>query len=113
MKKIVIGIIAVLLCVLIFFGSKLFQTESKMNQGYINGNTAGNLYNGGSFCEYNGVIYFSNPNDNGKLYSMDSNGQNLKKISDKGWNLETFFRKYYSSNIYGDSALIKNVKVLS
>jgi phosphatidylinositol 4-kinase len=23
----------------------------------------------------------------------------LKKISDKGWNLETFFRKYYSSNI--------------
>lgn len=82
MKKIVIGIIAVLLCVLIFFGSKLFQTESKMNQGYINGNTAGNLYNGGSFCEYNGVIYFSNPNDNGKLYSMDSNGQNLKKISD-------------------------------
>lgn len=82
MKKIVIGIIAVLLCVLIFFGSNLFQTETKMNQGYINGNTAGNLYNGGLFCEYNGVIYFSNPNDNGKLYSMDSNGQNLKKISD-------------------------------
>ena len=82
MKKIIIGVIAVLLCLAFLFGNKLFTSETKMNEGYVNGNTAGNLYNGGSFCEYNGVIYFSNPNDNGKLYCMDSNGTNLKKISD-------------------------------
>lgn len=82
MKKVIIGIIAILLCLAIFWGSKLLTPETKMNQGFVNGNTAGNLYNGGLFCEYNGVIYFSNPNDNGKLYCMDSNGSNLKKISD-------------------------------
>ena len=53
-----------------------------MNDGYVNGNTAGNLYNGGLFCENNGIIYFSNPSDGGKLYSMDSNGENLKKLAD-------------------------------
>lgn len=52
-----------------------------MNEEYVNGNTAGNLYNGGLFCEHDGTIYFSNPSDNGKLYSMDSNGNNLKKLS--------------------------------
>lgn len=83
MKKIIIGIIAFLLIVAaFFFGSKLLNEKTKLNEGYVNGNTAGNLYNGGLFCEYNGVIYFSNPSDNGKLYSMDSDGKNLKKLSD-------------------------------
>ena len=82
MKKIIIGILTVaLLGTAIFFGSKLLNPETKMNQGYVNGNTAGNLYNGGLFCEYNGVIYFANPSDGGKLYSMDSNGNNLKKLT--------------------------------
>ena len=69
MKKVIIGIIAILLCLAIFWGNKFLTPETKMNQGFVNGNTAGNLYNGGLFCEYNGVIYFSNPNDNGRLYS--------------------------------------------
>lgn len=46
------------------------------------GSTAGNLYNGGLFCEQDGTIYFSNFNDDGSLYSMDSNGDNIEKISD-------------------------------
>lgn len=83
MKKILTGIIVVLLLgAAIFLGINFFNPPTKMNEGFINGNTAGNLYNGGQFCEYNGVIYFSNPSDNGKLYSMDSNGQNLKKLTD-------------------------------
>ncbi len=82
MKKILIVILAVVVIIAIgFFGNKLLNPETKMNQGYVNGNTAGNLYNGGLFCEYNGVIYFSNPSDSGKLYSMDSDGKNLKKLS--------------------------------
>lgn len=82
MKKIIVGIVAVLLIgILAFFGKNLINPETKMNQGYVNGNTAGNLYNGGLFCEYNGVIYFSNPSDGGKLYSMDAEGKNLKKLT--------------------------------
>ena len=82
MKKFIIGIITILILGSAFFlGSKFLSHETKMNSGYINGNTAGNLYNGGLFCEHNGTIYFSNPNDSGKLYSMDSDGQNLKKLT--------------------------------
>lgn len=83
MKKFIIGIITILIIVAaFFFGSKFFNSSTQMNSGYVNGNTAGNLYNGGLFCEHNGTIYFSNPSDYGKLYSMDSNGQNLKKLAD-------------------------------
>lgn len=106
MKKIIIGIIAaILLGLLIFFGTKISNPETKMNQGYVNGNTAGNLYNGGLFCEHNGVIFFSNPSDNGKLYSMDSNGNNLKKLSE---DVATYINAddnyiYYVRNNAGES----------
>ncbi|MBR6451147.1 MAG: DUF5050 domain-containing protein [Lachnospiraceae bacterium] len=42
------------------------------------GNTSGNLQNGGLFCEDEGIIYFSNPNDNCYLYSMNVDGSDLK-----------------------------------
>lgn len=51
------------------------------NTGYVNGNTAGNLYNAGLFCESNGTVFFSNPDDNGRLYAMDPSGSNLEKLS--------------------------------
>lgn len=50
------------------------------NETYVNGNSAGNLYNAGLFCESNGTVFFSNPDDNNALYSMDLNGSNLKKL---------------------------------
>ncbi len=82
MKKFLFAILAILILgLLIFLGTRISKPETKMNQGYVNGNTAGNLYNGGLFCENNGVIFFSNPSDGGKLYCMDSNGNNLKKLS--------------------------------
>lgn len=46
------------------------------------GNTAGNLYNGGTFCEQDGRVYFSNFNDDGTLYSMDLECNNVMKIND-------------------------------
>ena len=52
------------------------------NDGYVVGNTTGNLYNGGLFCESNGQIFFSNPKDGHKLYVMDSDGSNVKKLCD-------------------------------
>ena len=39
----------------------------KYNEGYVNGNTAGNLYNNGLLCEYGDKIYFANPEDVLKL----------------------------------------------
>ncbi len=52
------------------------------NDGTVNGNSAGNLYNSGLFCEYDGVIYFANPNDGNQLYMMNADGTGVKKISD-------------------------------
>ena len=46
------------------------------------GNTSGNLGNGGKFCESDGKIFFSNPSDMGKLYSMNSDCTDIKKISE-------------------------------
>ena len=44
------------------------------------GNTAGNLYNGGLFCEYNGKVYFANPKDKNCLYSMNADETDLQKL---------------------------------
>lgn len=45
------------------------------------GNSAGNLNNGGYFCEYNGAVYFANAYDANTLYAMDADEGNLKKLS--------------------------------
>lgn len=45
------------------------------------GNTAGNLYNNGFFCDYDNRIFFKNIKDNGSLYSMSYNLDDFKKIS--------------------------------
>lgn len=49
--------------------------------GYL-GNTAGNLNSGGKFCEAGGRIFLSNPYDMGKLYSMNPDCSDIRKISD-------------------------------
>ena len=45
------------------------------------GNTAGNLYNGGLFCEHDGIVYFANAYDNGSLYAMNPDQSNIVKIT--------------------------------
>ncbi len=49
-KTIIISVIAVLIfaSVMVFM---LLSQKVKMNKGYVTGNTAGNLNNGGLFCE--------------------------------------------------------------
>lgn len=44
------------------------------------GNTAGNLNNGGLFCEYDGRVYFANPNDSNCLYSMTIDETDLQEL---------------------------------
>lgn len=57
-----------------------FQSKTRYNETFVNGNSAGNLYNAGLFCESNGTVFFANPDDNYRLYSMDLDGSNLKKL---------------------------------
>ena len=58
-----------------------FQGRMRYNETFVNGNSAGNLYNAGLFCENSGTVYFANPDDNYSLYSMDLEGNHLKKLS--------------------------------
>lgn len=61
-----------------------FTQRVKLNDKEVSGNTAGNLNNGGLFCEYNGVVYFSNSYDNGCLYSMNADETKFKKLTAVG-----------------------------
>ncbi|MBQ4282749.1 MAG: DUF5050 domain-containing protein [Lachnospira sp.] len=45
------------------------------------GNTAGNLNNGGTFAEYDGKIYFANPYDSGRLYVMNTDCTDAKRLN--------------------------------
>jgi len=44
------------------------------------GNTAGNLNNGGLFCEHEGRVYFANPKDGNCLYSMTVDETDVQKL---------------------------------
>lgn len=84
MKKI-ISIILIILCIVGIGSCALYSnfiSKDYYNDGYVNGNSAGNLYNNGLFCEYDGIIYFANPNDGNQLYQMNADGTGVKKISD-------------------------------
>ena len=75
----VLVIIAILIGLLImnYFSNRVVKSAP----GLV-GNTAGNLYNGGLFCESDGRIYFSNHNDDYTLYSMSSSLKDFKKLYD-------------------------------
>ncbi len=77
---ITLAIITVIVGVLLFFSFR--SAHMPMNDPGTIGNTAGNLNNRGLFCEKDGTVYFSNPYDNGALYSMDADESHIKKISD-------------------------------
>jgi len=95
-KKKVIYIIIVIVLLLAAAGIGVyyyFSSRIHYNNGDAIGNTAGNLNNGGKFCEYEGKIYFSNPYDHGRLYVMNSDCTKAKSL-----NTDTVS----SLNVYGD-----------
>lgn len=76
---IIAGILAVLagLFIINFFLNRIPENPS----GTV-GNTAGNLYNGGYFCEdSDGRVFFSNSYDNGALYVMSADETEVEKLS--------------------------------
>jgi len=59
----------------------LLNNRVKMNPEGTIGNTAGNLNNGGFFCEYNGRVYFANTFDDGTLFSMNADESDIKRLN--------------------------------
>lgn len=66
-----------LIIILIYNNDRTYYNDEEET-----GNTAGNIYNGGLFCEKDGKIYFSNDMADGSLYVMNSDFTGLKKLSD-------------------------------
>lgn len=69
-------VLSAILVTVILFG------RIPMNDDSAVGNTAGNLYNGGYFCEADGRVYFANAYDNYALYSMNPDETDLVKFND-------------------------------
>ncbi len=73
------------------------------------GNTAGNLYNGGYFCEdSDGKVYFSNSYDNGSLYVMNADETDVEKLSSstvKSINTGGDYLYYYMSDSSASTGL--------
>lgn len=79
-KKSIIITLIILIVITGLTGLYKFTHRIKYNTNYVNGNSAGNLYNAGLFCESNGTIFFANPDDHNRLYSMNATGGDLKKL---------------------------------
>jgi len=101
-----------LLCIAIAF-IFLFLTINYTNkipsnpEGHV-GNSAGNLNNKGLFCESDGIVYFSNPYDNGCLYAMNPDQSDIKKINNvqvKYINAGKKHLYYYQVNSSADEML--------
>ena len=80
-RNIVISLSLISLLLLVGVAWVLLSERVKFNDGTAVGNTAGNLNNNGLFCEWNGTVFFSNPYDQGCLYSMSPNETNFQKLT--------------------------------
>ena len=80
-KKVIISLS--IITVIALAGIYIYSSgRTYLNADDLIGNTAGNIYNGGLFCERDGKIYFSNDNDDGSLYVMNANADltSVKKL---------------------------------
>lgn len=80
LKKRIIIIYAIVM-VIVAIGCYFYLNRTIYNPKGVSGNTTGNLNNNGMFCEYNGKLYFANPYDKDRLYVMDSDCNNIKKLN--------------------------------
>lgn len=79
-KRLIISVSAITLMgifALFVYANYRAQTNDDSHEG----NTTGNIYNGGLFCEVDDKIFFSNHNDDGRLYAMDSNALFVEGVS--------------------------------
>lgn len=86
-KSIIAKRILICLILIAVIGSIIYMVFTKnrvtlYDDSNITGNTSGNLLNGGLFCENEDKIYFANPYDGNRLYCMNNDLTNIKKLFD-------------------------------
>ena len=92
--------------IVLLFLFRHMASKTIMNTGYVNGNTGSNLYNNGLFCEHGDTLFFSNPDDGLRLYSMNRDGSDLKRLSDDrvtSINADDHYVYYCRSNAHDQS----------
>ena len=111
MKRKVIIIICfcflALICAGLIIVNKINKRIPENPSGTI-GNTSGNLYNGGLFCENDGYVYFSNPYDGNSLYCMRPDETEMKKLVTTqvaSINADGKFLYYYQGGSGGNAGL--------
>lgn len=75
-------VMAILIIIVSLSVSYRLSKRTFLNIGNISGNTAGNLYNKGIFCEFDNKVFFSNSYDQGDLYVMNPDGTHILKLFD-------------------------------
>ncbi len=60
---------------------KYYSSLTRFNEDGVNGNTVGNLYGNGLFCEIDGIVYFANPNDFSRLYKMNVDESDIQIVA--------------------------------
>lgn len=107
-KLIIILAVIILVLVGIAILNKIMDNRHiiEPNDPYAVGSTAGNLYNNGLYAEEDGVVYFSNPYDGGKLYTMNADQSNIKRIASGDVSYINVINgyAYYFSATSGDQA---------
>lgn len=88
---IIFGIFGVVIIALII--AVFISRTTKYNPDNATGNTSANLLNNGTFAEYEGKVYFANPEDNFYLYVMNPDETDKKLLTKDS---------VRSINVYGD-----------
>lgn len=94
MKRAIVIIILLVLLITGMLTASYLRNRPPDNPDTLAGNTPGNLNNMGLFCENDGTVYFSNVYDNGIIYTMTPDGENISKIGEVPANYINADRKY-------------------
>ena len=107
--KIVRRILITLAAICLVVGAgyyKYINTITYYNDTNTNGNTIGNLYGNGLFCETDGVVYFANPNDYSRIYKMNPDESDIEIVANDSVyfiNADSHYL-YYSRNNNRDNS---------
>lgn len=93
-KKNLIIIISIFALIILLFVIVMLSGKITMNDENTVGNTAGNINNGGLFCESEDKVFFSNAYDNNALYCMNPDETEMKKLNGNSVSLINSGGKY-------------------
>lgn len=107
-KKVIIILSAMILVLGGIFCLIRFRDYFHQNPEDLAGNTAGNLNNGGYFCQIGDTVFFANGYDDGKLYAMNADETDIRKLSDarvSQLNADEKYLYYYSDDVQAPSGM--------